>query len=1585
MKKIVILLVSLFSYLNVFSQVRMDVWNKNPNTSRTVSSLKPSKFPKTFESRLPDGTTEIYDKWDVPTIEVETSKGKKYSFKPNAYKGRKALSYLTYTDGGWEGYYESERGKGYSMSPDKITEDTLDLSKIGKVCELAFPPQDLKINKPVGKSRIKPEMAQLVRTDYYNQSIPINKNLTVFAEVTNDVHLQIGLQNVPGFPQSVSVAKTQAWVTNAFLGVAAVYALEGLTVVLNKIYIWETKDNLKYEDWWLGPRSPYGSGPVGLLSAFGTDISQNIPVNPNNTTTGVTSHFKHLLHGNPGYGGIAYIGGNSDGYNLSTNSSVGGFSYALSAVKNFTLPSDPTNLNSYNWPIYVLSHEMGHNCGSKHTQWHQWRNDANVLVGRLDSCYVCEGSSGQSTSVTTPAGSQFGSPCTNAPCAPNCGSTNWTTIKVPGINGTIMSYCHVNGTVISARGFGRYPRFAIRNAVDLSVYIPYSNVVVPTVTTTSPVTSITSTTATAGGNVTNNGGGNILSRGVCWAVSPTTPTTSNSTTNDGVATGSYTSSLTGLAAGTTYNLRAYATNSAGTSYGSTVTFTTSAATIPTLTTTAISSITQTTASSGGTISSDGGSSISSKGVCWSTSPSPTTALTTKTSNGTGTATFTSSITGLIAGTTYYVRAYAVNSLGTAYGNEIIFTASPIVSPTLTTTSVTTFTNTTATMGGNVTATGGGTVTARGVCYATTTNPDLTKSVVTIGSGIGTFSQSVTGLTQGVLYYVRAYATNSAGTNYGTQVSFRTLTSPTVTTTSASNITVNSATSGGNVTSAGGGTLTVTGRGICYATTTNPTVLNTTISAGTGTGAFTSNITGLSQGVLYYVRAYATNTYGTSYGSQISFRTLNVPTVTTTSATSVTQTSASTGGNVTSAGGGTLTVTDRGVCYSTSTNPTITNGTVVSSGTGTGTYTVSLTGLTPGTVYYARAYATNSLGTGYGSQITITTSNVPVLTTTTVTSISTSGATSGGNISSSSGSSVTARGVCYSTSPNPTIANSITSNGTGTGTFTSTITGLSPSTTYFVRAYATNTSGTGYGNELSFTTTSSGTVPSLTTTTVTGISQTTASSGGNVTSDGGFAVTARGICYATTQNPTTGNTVVSAGSGTGSFTSSLTGLIPSTTYYVRAFATNSNGTNYGSQVSFTTLATNTIPTVTTTSVTSVTSTTAATGGNVTSAGGLTVTARGICYATTTTPTIANTVITSGTGTGSFSVSITSLTPGTTYYVRAYATNSLGTSYGGEVSFTTLIAPSLTTTNASSITSTSATTGGNVTSSGGTSVTARGVCYATTQNPTLSNLFTSDGTGTGSFTSNLSGLSENTTYYVRAYATNSVGTSFGSQVSFTTSSGVSLPTVTTTAVSSITPTSAVSGGNVTSGGSQSVTSRGVCWSTSPEPTIALSTKTSNGTGTGVFTSTLTPLLASTTYYVRAYATSSVGTAYGSEITFTTSAQQSNICTVNNLSAYKSGSLWYYKWDINANCNSYTVSLSKYSYQDINTQPPSNATPVSTGIRLTNYVPTPAEITQGFVNKQMASAPQSLGFWYSVDVKCNATTCSGSNTTKSFFWVQ
>ncbi len=387
-----------------------------------------------------------------------------------------------------------------------------------------------------------------------------------------------------------------------------------------------------------------------------------------------------------------------------------------------------------------------------------------------------------------------------------------------------------------------------------------------------------------------------------------------------------------------------------------------------------------------------------------------------------------------------------------------------------------------------------------------------------------------------------------------------------------------------------------------------------------------------------------------------------------------------------------------------------------------------------------------------------------------------------------------------------------------------------------------------------------------TTAITEVTSASAMSGGTISSDGGSAITSRGVCWSISEGPTISDSRTADGSGVGSFTSSLTGLSAQTTYYVRAYATNAVGTAYGSQITFSTG----VPTVTTDEISAITSSSGTGGGTVVSEGGASVSARGVCWSTSESPTISDNRTTDGSGTGSFTSSISGLSPGTTYYVRAYATNSIGTAYGSQVSFETeTTLPAITTTALSSITASTASGGGDVTSTGGATVTARGVCWSTSENPTISGSKTTDDSGAGAFSSTITGLLEDTTYYVRAYATNEVGTAYGSQRSFTTQT---LPTVATTAVVgnvdltvSIGGTSATAAGEVTSEGSSSVTERGVCWNQTGDPTIGDSSA-SDGSGAGIFSNAvMTGLTEQTDYYVRAYATSSAGTAYGNQISF------------------------------------------------------------------------------------------------------------------------
>ncbi len=195
--------------------------------------------------------------------------------------------------------------------------------------------------------------------------------------------------------------------------------------------------------------------------------------------------------------------------------------------------------------------------------------------------------------------------------------------------------------------------------------------------------------------------------------------------------------------------------------------------LPELTTVTITDIGLNSAVSGGTIVSDGGAEITEKGVCWGTAASPTVEGGSKTLNGTGIANFVSNIVGLSEGTKYYVRAYATNEVGTAYGNELTFTTNQVTGAVLTTAEVTNVTSTTAVAGGNVTDAGGGTIVARGICWGKTPNPtvEVSEGKTTNGTGVGTFTGNLTALTDGTTYYYRAYATNSSGTTYGQEFNF----------------------------------------------------------------------------------------------------------------------------------------------------------------------------------------------------------------------------------------------------------------------------------------------------------------------------------------------------------------------------------------------------------------------------------------------------------------------------------------------------------------------------------------------------------------------------------------------------------------------------------------------------------------------------------------------------------------------------------------------------------------------------------------------------------------------------------------------
>ncbi len=594
--------------------------------------------------------------------------------------------------------------------------------------------------------------------------------------------------------------------------------------------------------------------------------------------------------------------------------------------------------------------------------------------------------------------------------------------------------------------------------------------------------------------------------------------------------------------------------------------------------------------------------------------------------------------------------------------------------------------------------------------------------------------------------------------------------PTVTTAAVSDIAATSATCGGEVTSDGGSV--VVAKGVCWNTTGAPTISDSHTIDGGGMGPFLSDLQALTPGTIYFVRAYATNSMGTTYGEEITYAT-----------------TFTCGYNLID-GINTYTTQQYGIqCWMTQNLRDVTDilqpcpsgwhlpnndewnalGTHLPSSPvnfGNGHYLCAMpwqqytlfadfcvqsNNVTfTGSACEAHDYASgNCIPNYYPLSVrcvrdengVVVTAQAPAVTTATVSDIASTSVTCGGEVTSDSGSVVIAKGVCWNTTGTPTISGNHTIDGGGTGFFVSNLQALTPGTTYFVRAYATSGAGTAYGEEITFTTAAEetleqGMTPTVTTAAVSDIAATSATCGGEVTSDGESVVMAKGVCWNTTGTPTiSGNHTISGG-GTGGFVSDLQALTPSTTYFVRAYATNNTGTAYGEEITFTTAAEETVeqgmtPTVTTAAVSDIAATSATCGGEVTSDSGSVVIAKGVCWNTTGIPTVSGNHTIDGGGTGFFVSNLQALSPGTTYFVRAYATNNTGTAYGEEITFTTAAEETV----------------------------EQGMT------PTVTTAAVSDdGGGTGAFLSDLQPLTSGMTYFVRAYATNSAGTAYGEEVPF-----------------------------------------------------------------------------------------------------------------------------------------------------------------------------------------------------------------------------
>ena len=506
-----------------------------------------------------------------------------------------------------------------------------------------------------------------------------------------------------------------------------------------------------------------------------------------------------------------------------------------------------------------------------------------------------------------------------------------------------------------------------------------------TVLNTYPTTDVRSTSATFNGEIITDGTPKYTERGFVYA-KESKPTIDNciaQLTCPLTDEKNFSISVSSLIEGTNYYVRAYAVQAGKTVYSSNeVSFVATGNALAKVITKPVSKIIRAEGKATllGEITDVGDPAYTERGFVYSTTPTPSTATGTKIQvAGNTIGEYSDIASSLLVGKIYYVRAYAINKVGVAYGEEQVADLTPLP-PTVQTNEVSAISPdaASATFNATITDTGDPIYTERGFVYSksqTPTTGNATKVTVS-GTGEGNYSKTETGLDVNCMYYVRAFVIYSGGTVYGEEKSFtiKKLSVPTVTTTSPANIAYTSATVGGNVTSDGAGT--VSERGVCYSTSANPTTSDNVEKSGSGVGNYTVDLYGLSDGTTYYVRAYAINEKGTSYGEELSFQTyaFGKPTVTTTTPTNITYTSAVVGGNVTADGG--ATVTERGICYSSSTStPTISDN-VESSDSGLGSFMINLDGLMAGTTYYVRAYAVNAEGISYGKSINFKTSTPP---------------------------------------------------------------------------------------------------------------------------------------------------------------------------------------------------------------------------------------------------------------------------------------------------------------------------------------------------------------------------------------------------------------------------------------------------------------------------------------------------------------------------------------------------------------------------------------------------------------------------------
>lgn len=573
-----------------------------------------------------------------------------------------------------------------------------------------------------------------------------------------------------------------------------------------------------------------------------------------------------------------------------------------------------------------------------------------------------------------------------------------------------------------------------------------------------------------------------------------------------------------------------------------------------------------------------------------------------------------------------------------------------------------------------------------------------------------------------------------------------------------------------------------------------------------------------------------------------------------------------------------TVTEWGIVYGTSPNPTVADTKVTATTAGNIRFATTLTGLDNSKTYYMRPYSINTRGESYGIQ-KIFHSNpylVPLLDVTIMDRVLQTRVEVSSIIKNDGGQSIIESGFVCSENPGPTI-NDIKAKKYTTGDLnllSGAFDNLLYVHSYYVRSYATNSVGVGYGPEKTIKTISYG-LPVIDTLSIKNVDATKVQLNSFLRNNGEDYNTKRGFVWGTSINPTIADNIwtdISQYSGyTNPYSWYLTNLTANQTLHIRAYAQNLAGVVYSPEKVITTLNIST-PVVDAPNVTMLGFTTTTLNSMVSRDGGNVILEAGFLYSITPDPTINDNKVICTVNAPDYTLSymLNSLIDNQKYYVRSYARYSLGTVFSPVVAFTTrLIYPAqVDVMQAYKVYPTSAYVFSYVVTNGGSTLSDNGFVYGDNPGPTLADnkVVVEYGRTVGSYHTTLTNLLPDHQYYVRSYVKNLKGVAYSPDVIFTTKS-ITPPILDIITVRNIMATAIDLSSFIISDGGNTLTESGFVYSTITGPTINDNKVVFSGspidTGGYNMTGNLTGLTREQTYYIRSFATTPIGTGYGPEI--------------------------------------------------------------------------------------------------------------------------